>query len=111
MFIDVFVGEFVFGFNLLFVFNVEVVGLLIIILYVKIDGGIFIFVFLIIDFGGVMGIILLYVIGFGILLVNINIEVYISFGGDWFYVFNINDYCLIVILFGLMNIGFLFFRF
>ncbi|REX79539.1 PE family protein, partial [Mycobacterium tuberculosis] len=80
-------------------------------LYVKIDGGTPIPVPSIIDSGGVTGTIPSYVIGSGTLPANTNIEVYTSPGGDRLYAFNTNDYRPTVISSGLMNTGFLPFRF
>lgn len=91
--------------------NVEVVGSPITTLYVKIDGGTPIPVPSIIDSGGVTGTIPSYVIGSGTLPANTNIEVYTSPGGDRLYAFNTNDYRPTVISSGLMNTGFLPFRF
>lgn len=109
--IDAPAGELVFGPNPLPAPNVEVVGSPITTLYVKIDGGTPIPVPSIIDSGGVTGTIPSYVIGSGTLPVNTNIEVYTSPGGDRLYAFNTNDYRPTVISSGLMNTGFLPFRF
>ncbi|KBV07503.1 PE-PGRS family protein PE_PGRS35, partial [Mycobacterium tuberculosis NRITLD12] len=109
--IDAPAGELVFGPNPLPAPNVEVVGSPITTLYVKIDGGTPIPVPSIIDSGGVTGTIPSYVIGSGTLPANTNIEVYTSPGGDRLYAFNTNDYRPTVISSGLMNTGFLPFRF
>lgn len=109
--IDAPAGELVFGPNPLPAPNVEVVGSPITTLYVKIDGGTPIPVSSIIDSGGVTGTIPSYVIGSGTLPANTNIEVYTSPGGDRLYAFNTNDYRPTVISSGLMNTGFLPFRF
>ncbi len=109
--IDAPAGELVFGPNPLPAPNVEVVGSPITTLYVKIDGGTPIPVPSIIDSGGVTGTIPSYVIGSGTLPANTNIEVYTSPGGDRLYAFNTSDYRPTVISSGLMNTGFLPFRF